>query len=114
MVKIHFYKASHGSMWVVNGEAVTMVYKTLKSGHPRYLHGKLNTIPHPFRTRQSLTGSIRQDESFRCNSSLKSESMRCRGAIEYNRIPADIRNSPSLETLKKKLRQWVKINVDLV
>ena len=67
-----------------------------------------------FRTRQSSTGRIRQDETFRCNISLKSDSMRYRGAKEYNRIPADIINSPSLETFKKKLRQWVKMNVDLV
>ena len=45
---------------------VIMVYKTLKSGQPRYLHGRLNTIPHPFRTRQNSTGSIRQDETLRC------------------------------------------------
>ena len=93
---------------------VEMVYKTLRSGYPRYLYGRLNPSPHPFRTRQSSTGRIRQDETFRCNISLKSDSMRYRGAKEYNRIPADIINSPSLETFKKKLRQWVKMNVDLV
>ena len=93
---------------------VIMVYKTLKSGQPRYLHGRLNTTPHPFRTRQSCTGSIRQDESFRCNISLKSDSMRCRGAMAYNRIPADIRNFPSIESFEEKVRKWVKLNVNLV
>ena len=92
---------------------VTMVYKTLRSRSPAYLHSRLSSAPHPFRTRQSSTGSIRQDETFRCKSNLPSDSMRYRGTAEYNRIPPDIRAIPTLATFKTKLRQWVKSNIGL-
>ena len=40
--------------------------------------------------------------------------MQYRGTVDYNRIPVDIRTFPTLATFKKKLRQWVKYNIDLV
>ena len=95
-------------------QTVIMIYKTLRTESPCYLHSRLCTSPHPFRTRQSSMGNIRLDESYRCRSSLKSNSMRYRGTVDYNRIPVDIRSSPTLNTFKKKLRQWVKDNIDLV
>ena len=91
---------------------VTMVYQTLKTGSPTYLNSRLST-DHPYRTRQFSSGSIRQDESFKCQSSLPSASLRYRGSIEYNRIPPDIRAAPNISTFKRKLRQWVKSNISL-
>ena len=94
-------------------QTVIMIFKTLRTESPWYLHSKLSPAPHPFRARQSTMGNIRLDESHRCKSSLKSSSLRCRGAVDYNRIPVEIRASPTLATFKKKLRQWVKDNIDL-
>ena len=93
---------------------VTMVYKTLKTRAPGYLHSRLDTAPHPIRTRQSSTGGIRQDGSYRYRSNLKHDSMRYRGTLDYNRIPVDIRTSTSLPVFKGKLKQWINANVDLV
>ena len=47
---------------------VTMVYKTLKSCTPTYLHNRLTTSTHTLGTRQSSTGQIRQDETYRFRS----------------------------------------------
>ena len=93
---------------------VKMVFKTLKTESPCYLHDRLTPTPHPISTRQSTTGGIRQDESYRCRSTIKSDSMRYRGTMDYNRLPADIRTCSSLATFKRKLKQWVRVNVDLV
>ena len=93
---------------------VTMVFKTLKTRTPSYLHGRLNTAPHPIRTRQSSTGGIRQDASYRYRSNLKYDSMKYRGTLDYNRVPVDIRTSTSLAVFKRKLKQWIKANIDLV
>ena len=91
-----------------------MVFKTLKTETPSYLHSRLNTTPHTIGTRQSTTGGIRQDESYRWRSSIKCNSMRYRATIDYNRIPVEIRTCESLVTFKNKLKQWVKENVDIV
>ena len=91
---------------------VTMVYKILKTGSPTFLYNRLSTV-HPFRTRQSSTGSIRQDETFRSKSSLPRDSFRYRGAHDYNRIPPSIRSIPNLTSFKIKLRQWVKQNIGM-
>ena len=91
---------------------VTMIHKILKAGSPSYLYSRLSSV-HPYRTRQGSSGSIRQDESYRTSSSLPRNSFRYRGALDYNRIPANIRSTSSLPTFKVKLRQWVKQNVSL-
>ena len=91
-----------------------MVFKTLKTATPSYLNGRLSTTPHSIGTRQSTTGGIRQEETYRWRSSTKCGSMRYRGTIDYNRIPVEIRTCTSLVTFKKKLKLWVKDNVDIV
>ena len=45
--------------------------------------------------------------------SVASKSFMVRATIVWNQIQTEIRQSQSVETFKRKLKQWVKINVEV-
>ena len=92
--------------------SVTMIHKVMKTGTPTYMFNRLSAV-HSYRTRQSSTGSIRQDETFRTSSTLPRTSFRWRGSLNYNRLPPSTRAISSFHTFKVKLRQWVQQNISL-
>ena len=59
--------------------SVTMIHKVMKTGTPTYMFNRLSAV-HSYRTRQSSTGSIRQDETFRTSSTLPRTSFRSRSS----------------------------------
>ena len=85
---------------------------TLKSGSPTYIYKRLSSV-YSYKTRQCTTGNIRQDETFSSSSSLPRNSFRNRGALDYNKVPVSNRAISNITTFKVKLRQWVKLNIDL-
>ena len=93
-------------------QTVIMIHKSVKTEAPPYIYSRLSN-PYTFRTRQSNSGSIRQDETFNSKSSLPRTSFRYRGAHDYNMIPANIRNISNLTSFKVKLKQWIRRNISI-
>ena len=83
---------------------VLQTHKTLSSGLPRSLCAAFPRV-YPYNTRNSTTGKIRCDESFRSTATFKFRSMSC-----YNSLPANVMEG-SLSSVKKKLKAWVHSNV---
>ena len=83
---------------------VLQAHKTITSGIPRPLHADLPT-DHPYRTRSSSCGNIRFDKSITSTSTFKYRAM-----VWYNSVPGKIKDG-SLQTVKRKLKQWVHQNV---
>ena len=93
---------------------VIQVHKTLGTGSPVYLYKKLTQGGHyPRDTRQSRTSSIRLGPTFSTRLALTRNSFRWRGAVWYEDLPVEIRKEQKLNSFKKKLNVWVKINIDL-
>ena len=88
---------------------VFQAHKTIVSGKPASLHDSIST-QYPYRTRNAATGRIRFGEGFRGDSSLVDASFKHRAVHWYNEVPVDVYRG-KLETVKHKLRQWVKKNV---
>ena len=62
------------------------------------------------RTRSSAQGNLVVPVAV---TSVASKSFMVRATIVCNQIPTEIRQSQSVETFKRKLKQWVKINVEV-
>ena len=60
----------------------------------------------------SNSGGVRLDETYRYRTDLAMRSFRCRGAHDYNEIPAEIRGTRNLESFKIKLKKWMKMNTN--
>ena len=75
-----------------------------------YISSRLST-EHAYRTRQDSSGCIRLDQTFRSKTDLPMRSFRCRGAHDYNMIPAELRNTVNMATFKTKLKKWIQTNV---
>ena len=93
-------------------QTVIMIHKSMKTESPSYIYSRLSN-PDTFRTRQSTSGSIRQDETFNSKSSHPRTSFRYRVAHDYNLIPANIRAISNLTSFKVKLKQWIKRNISI-
>ena len=85
------------------------VYRTKVSSLPVYLNQHL-TSEHPYNTRQSTSGGVRQVGS---HGYLVDNSFLRRAGRDYNEIPANIRSIRTLAVFKKRLRQWVETNIPL-
>ena len=84
---------------------VVQTYKTMVTKKPKELYQSLSST-YPYRTRSADIGQIRENQDFnrRC---FKYRARQC-----YNRVPAEVRTG-SVETVKKKLKQWVKSNIPI-
>ena len=87
--------------------SVLQAHKTITIGVPRPLHESIST-DHPYRTRSAAHGLIRFGESF----SGPSSTFRYRAMNWYNSVPTKVRTG-SLVTVKKKLKQWARQNVQI-
>ena len=85
---------------------ILQAHKTITTGKPRHLHADL-TSSYPYRTRSAARGLIRLEDSTASTKTFKHRAM-----VSYNRVPGDITRG-SLETVKKKLKQWVLKNIAL-
>ena len=85
---------------------VLQAHKTLTTGVPRPLFSTLST-EHPYHTRNAANGNIRLGEGNSCTSTFK-----YRARLFYNSVPGTIKTG-SLQTVKKKLKQWVLENEPL-
>ena len=90
---------------------VLQAHKTITSGKPASMHSSLTT-EYPYRTRGAAQGQIRFGELFRGDSELVLSSFKHRALHSYNAVPHSVRTG-SLPTVKHKLRNWVKQNVQI-
>ena len=72
---------------------------------PVHIYSKLELS----KTRSAAQGTLRVPP---VESSVASKSFMVRSAVTWNQIPADIRNSKNLGNFKKKLKEWIKVNVE--
>ena len=93
-------------------QTVLTVHKIALEKKPEYLAKKFGS-DHPYRTRQSTSGGVRFGEEFNAKSSLSRNSFCFRGTVNYNRIPANIRQSRTIETFKYKLKKWISTNIPI-
>ena len=91
---------------LVEFHTILQAHKTITTGKPRHLHAEL-TSSYPYRTRSAARGLIRLEDSTASTKTFKHRAM-----VSYNRVPGDITRG-SLETVKKKLKQWVLKNIAL-
>ena len=73
---------------------------------PHYLHSKLQ----PGRTRSAAQGNL---DIPVVQTSVASKSFKVRGPLVWNQIPPEIRSCRSRETFKKKLKEWIRVNIEL-
>ena len=90
---------------------VLQAHKTITTGKPSVLHQSIST-QHPYRTRSAALGLIRFGETFTGDSSLVHASFKHRAVHWYNAVPVSVRTG-SLETVKHKLKQWIRQNVPI-
>ena len=96
---------------LVHYRIVLMVYRSIKSGTPLYLHQHLSTDPdHHYPTRLASSGSVYLQGR---HGGLVQKSFLVRAAQDYNNIPASIRSCSSFASFKVQLKKWIKTNVPL-
>ena len=83
-----------------------LVWRVKNTKHPVYINSKFQ----PSRTRTADQGNFMIPV---VEFSLSRKSFMVRSASVWNSIPPDIRNSNTIGTLKKKLKEWTKLNIDL-
>ena len=73
---------------------------------PHYLHSKLQVS----RTRSAAHGNLHVPA---VSSAVASKSFMVRAPVIWNQIPPDIRKCEKLENFKKKLKHWVRTNIEI-
>ena len=90
--------------------SVMLIYKTLKTGLPRYIYNKLAT-DFPYNTRLAASESIRMGPETKPRLVLTEKSFINRATSSYNQLPASIKQAPTVEVFKRRLKPWVLENV---
>ena len=91
---------------LVQFHTILQAHKTISTGQPRPLFNSISTV-HPRNTRNAANGQIRYGENFSTKSTFKYRAMQW-----YNRVPGSVKTG-SKETVKKKIKAWVRENVPL-
>ena len=72
---------------------------------PRVLYQSLSSV-YPYETRSSAAGLIRENQDF------SQKGFRYRARQIFNQVPAEIKEG-TIQTVKKKLKKWVKQNIPI-
>ena len=86
---------------------VLQVHRILVTKSPSPLYHSLISV-YPYNTRSAVAGNIRFGDNFRS----EQLSFRSRARLQYNQVPIEVRTG-SLDTVKKKLKHWIKLNVPI-
>ena len=93
-------------------QSVVMAHKIATNTSPLYLAQRMTT-DHPRRTRQATSGCIRYGDNLAAAKSLTQKGFCIRGTIQYNSVPASIREAKTIDTFKVKLKKWVATNIPI-
>ena len=83
-----------------------LIYKTLQISCPKYIYSKLSS-EFPYNTRLSQSDSVRMGSEFQCKLELTEKSFMNRATLQFNKLPAELRQTEKIETFKRKLKTWV-------
>ena len=86
--------------------SVILIYKTLQISCPKYIYSKLSS-EFPYNTRLSQSDSVRMGSEFQCKLELTEKSFMNRATLQFNKLPAELRQTEKIETFKRKLKTWV-------
>ena len=92
--------------------SVVIIYKTILTTYPKYIHTKLST-QFPYNTRLAQTESVRMGPEFKSKLELTEKTFMNRATVSYNQLPPELRKTPKLDAFKSKLKEWVLTNVKL-
>ena len=92
--------------------SVVLIYKTILTTYPKYIHSKLST-QFPYNTRLGQTDSVRMGPEFKAKLELTEKTFMNRATVSYNLLPAELRKIPTLDGFKQKLKEWVLENVKI-
>ena len=92
--------------------SVVLIYKTLMTTYPKYIHSKL-CMEFPYNTRLAQSESVRMGPDFQSKLELTEKSFLNRATVSYNNLPQELRKIPKLEEFKVQLKTWVLSNCNL-
>ena len=92
--------------------SVLLIYKTLKTGFPKYIYNRLGTN-FPYNTRLASSESIRLGPETRSSLALTENSFINRATSNYNQLPSLVKQAPSMEVFKRRLKPWILENVQI-
>ena len=70
--------------------SVVLIYKTILTTYPKYIHSKLST-QFPYNTRLAQTDSVRMGPEFKAKLELTEKTFMNRATVSYNLLPAELR-----------------------
>ena len=85
---------------------VLQVWRVIRTKNPVYINSKLQ----PSVTRSADQGTLKVPA---VEYSVSKKSFMVRSAYMWNTIPPDIRNCKTVELFKKKLKEWIKLNIEI-
>eukprot|EP00092_Neocalanus_flemingeri_P070706 GFUD01086814.1.p1 GENE.GFUD01086814.1~~GFUD01086814.1.p1 ORF type:complete len:145 (+),score=22.05 GFUD01086814.1:49-435(+) len=85
---------------------VLQVWKIRTTKLPGFISSKIQLAV----TRSSTEGTLRVPPM---ETGLSGKSFMVRSAVMWNTVPPDIRSIKKFETLKRKLKQWTKVNIEI-
>ena len=93
---------------LIHYHTLVTVFNIVKNERPKYLFDKL-CQEHHYNTRST----IKYGETFTARSALASNSFCYRGALLYQRLPAEIRDAGSSSVFKRKAKEWIRANFQI-
>ena len=91
---------------LVHYHTALQVWRVMRTKYPVYISSKLQ----PSVTRSADQGNLKVPA---VEYSLSEKSFMVRSAYMWNTIPPDIRNCRTIESFKKKLKGWMKLNIEI-
>ena len=91
---------------LVHFHTALQVWRVMRTKYPVYISTKLQ----PSVTRSADQGNLKVPA---VEYSLSEKSFMVRSAYMWNTIPPDIRNCKTIESFKKKLKGWIKLNIEI-
>ena len=94
---------------LVSYHTALSVHKIVTTGKPEYHYGKMCISSHDHNTRSIVNFS----EQFKGKASLTLNSFCYRGTRLYQRLPIEVTQVNNISTFKRKLKVWIKMNIDV-
>ena len=94
--------------------SVALLHKTLQHRSPLYLYQKITSNgTYQYSSKRAAAGCFRLPLRSQSQLDLTKRGWCWRSLEQYNQLPAEIRSEPRTNIFKRKLRDWVKLNVDI-
>ena len=90
--------------------SIIQIYKTKQTSYPKYISDKLN-LEFPYNTRLAGSESVRMGTVFKSRLALTERSFLNRSTVNFNQLPTELRQIQKIELFKRKLKQWVILNI---